>query len=75
MLSKQKINIEKHSLQHNEALVQNQQLEQIVEEACRHAPQLEIATDLLVGVWIHRLASGFHEAKEEATRIQLDLNL
>jgi len=47
----------------------------MVEEACHHVPELEIATDLPVGVKIHKLASGFCEAKEEAMRIQLDLNL
>ena len=75
MLSKQRINIEQLSLQCDEVLVQNQQLEQIVEEAFRRAPELEIAIDLLVGVRIHTLASGFHEAKEEVMRIQLELNL
>lgn len=50
-------------------------MEQIVEEACFPALELEIATDLQFGVQIHRLASGFREAKEEAKRIQLDLNL
>lgn len=47
----------------------------MVEEAFRHILELEIMTDLLVGVWIHKLASGFREAKEEATRVQMDLNL
>ena len=75
MLSEQRINIEQLSLQRNEAVAQNQQLEQIVEEACHRVLELENATDLPIGMWIHKLASGFHEAKEEATRIQLDLNL
>lgn len=75
MLNEQWINIKKLSLQCDEALVQNQHQEKIVEEACHRTPELEIATNLLVGVRIHKLASGFHEAKEEATRIQLDLNL
>jgi len=47
----------------------------MVEEACHCVLELEIVTDLPVGLRIHRLASGFREAKEEATRIQLDLNL
>jgi hypothetical protein len=63
------------SLQRDEAVAQNQQLEQIVGEACCRAPELEIAADLPVGIRIHKLASGFREAKEEATRIQLALNL
>jgi len=50
-------------------------LEQIIKEACRRIPELEIAVDLPVGIQIHKLASGFHEEKEEETRIQLDLNL
>ena len=75
MLSEQRINIEQLSLQHDEVLVQKQQLEKMVEEACRHVPKLEIVTDLPVRVRIHKLSSAFHEAKEEATRVQLDLNL
>jgi len=75
MLSEQQINTEQLSLQCNEAVAQTRQLEQIVEEACRHVPELEIATELPVGMQIHKLASGFCKAMEEATRIQLDLNL
>lgn len=41
----------------------------MVEEACHRAPDLEIMTNLPVGVRIRKLASGFHEEKEEATRI------
>jgi len=44
-------------------------------DAYRTIPELAIPTDLPVGERIHRLASGFREAKEEETRIQLDLNL
>lgn len=44
-------------------------------EACNRAPDLEIAEDLPVGIRIHKLASGFHEAKDEATKIQVALNL
>jgi len=47
----------------------------MVEEACRHIPELEIMIELLVGLRIDKLASGFHKEKEEATRVQLDLNL
>jgi len=43
-------------------------------EACCRAPELKIAIDLPVDTRIHKLSSGFHEAKE-ATRIQLALNL
>ncbi len=69
MLSEHRINIEQLSLQHDEAVAQTQQLEQIIEEACHRVPKLEIVADLLVGIRIHKLVSGFHEAKEEATRI------
>ena len=75
MLSEQRINIEQLSLHHDELLAQKQWLEQMVEEACCHVPELEIMTDLPIGVGIQKLASGFREAKEEATRIQLELNL
>jgi len=63
------------SLQRDEVVAKNRQLEQTVEEACCHAPELEIAADLPLGIQIHKLDSGFYEAKEEAARIQLDLSL
>lgn len=50
-------------------------MEQVVGEPCSHAPELEIAVDLPVGIRIHKLASGFHVVKEEAAKIQLELNL
>jgi len=49
-------------------------VEQVVREACSHAPKLEIATDSPVGIRIHKLASGFREAKEETVKIQLELS-
>ena len=56
-------------------MAQNQHLEQIIEEVCCRILELEIAIDLAVGMWIHQLASGFCEAKEEATRIPLELKM
>ena len=50
MLRKQRINIDHLSLQRDEVLAQNQQLEKMVEEACCHVPELEIAIDLPFGV-------------------------
>lgn len=50
-------------------------MEKIVEEAFRHIPKLEISIDLPIGIQIQKLASGFCEAKDDAMRIQLDLNL
>jgi len=47
----------------------------VVDDAYRTIPKSAVPIDLLEGKKIHRLASGFREAKEEATRIQLDLNL
>lgn len=75
VLSEQRINIKQLSLQQDKAVVQSQQLEQLVGEACSHAPELEIVAELPVGIRIHKLASGFREAKEEAVRIQLVLNM
>lgn len=75
MLSKQRINIEKLILQHDEVIAQNQQLKQMVEEACCRVPGLEIMTNLPVGVRVHKLASGFCKEKEEVRRVHLDLNL
>lgn len=50
-------------------------MEQLVGEACSRDLALEIAADLPVGIRIHNLAIGFREAMEEATKIQLELNL
>ena len=67
--------MEQLNRQCDEIVVQTQGLAQAVDDAYRTVPELVVPTDLLVGERIHRLAGGFHEAKEEATRIQLDLNL
>lgn len=74
VLSEKQINVEQLSLQHDEAVAQNWQLEQIMVEACCRAPELKIAVDLRVDTRIHKFSNGFHEAKY-ATRIQLALNL
>ena len=47
----------------------------MVNESCRCVPELSIAADLPTEVWIHYLASGVHNAQEETTRVQLELNL
>ena len=50
VLSEQKINIEQLSLQHNELVSQNQQLEQLVDDTCRHVPDLAIPIDIPIEV-------------------------
>jgi len=37
--------------------------------------ELAIPVDIIVEVHIHRLAAGLREAREEMTKVQLDLNL
>lgn len=63
------------SLQCVEVVAQTQQLEKIIKKVCHCVPELEITTDLPTGIQIHKLESGFYEAKEEEMRIELDLNL
>jgi len=75
VLSEQKINMEQLSLQRDDLVSQNQHLVQVVDDACQSVPELAILVDLLVEVWIHRLATGVHEAREETTKVQLELNL
>jgi len=67
--------MEQLSQYHDELVAQTQGLEKAVENACRNILELVIPTDLPVAERIHRLATRFCEAKEEATRVQLDLNL
>lgn len=67
--------MEQLSLQHDELVSQNQRLVQKVDDACRRVLEMAIAVDLPVEVWIHSLASGAHDANEEATNVQLELNL
>jgi len=47
----------------------------MVDDACQRALELAIAANLLVEVWIHNLASGVHDVREETIRVQLKLNL
>lgn len=54
---------------------QNQHLVHTVDDACRRVLELAIATNLPVEVRIHSLACGFYDAKEEMTKVQLELNL
>jgi len=49
----------------------NQQLVQVIDEACQSVSELAI----LAKVHIHRLAVGVHEAQEEMEKVQLELNL
>jgi len=74
-LSEQKINKEQLSQQHDELVAQTQGLEQVVDKACQNVLELVVPADLPIAEQIHKLASGFHGAKEEATRVQLELNL
>lgn len=48
---------------------------QVIGDAFRSVPELAIPADLPVEVWIHSLAIGVREAREETTKIQLELNL
>lgn len=47
----------------------------MVDDACRHIPEPAIAADLSVEVRIHSLETGVHEARDEMTKVQLELNL
>lgn len=75
VLSEQKINMEQLILQHDELVSQNQHLEHMVDAACRCVPELAIPANLPTEVQIHRLATGVREAREETTKVQLELNL
>jgi len=47
----------------------------MVDDTCRSILELAILEDLLVKVQINRLATRVHKAREEMTKVQLELNL
>lgn len=49
-------------------------MEKVVVEACSSAQEFEIVEDLPIETQIYTLATKFSKTKEEATRIQLELN-
>jgi len=48
---------------------------QVVDDACQSVQELAILANLPMEVQIHRLATGVREAKEETTKVPLELNL
>jgi len=47
----------------------------MVDDACQCIPELAIIVDLPVEVRIHSFSSGVRDAREETTKVQLELNL
>lgn len=47
----------------------------MVDDTCQCVLEMAITADLLVEVRIHNLVTGIHEAREEMTKVQLELNL
>ena len=47
----------------------------MIGNACRSIPELAIPLDVPEEVQIHRLITGVYEAREEMTKVQLELNL
>lgn len=48
--------MEQLSLQHDKVVSQNQQLVQVIDDTCQSVPKLAIIANILVDVWIHKLA-------------------
>lgn len=67
--------MEQLSLQRDKLLSQNQHLVQMIDDACQSIPKLAILADIPVEARIQRLAAGVYEAREEITKVQLELNL
>lgn len=74
-MSEKHINIEQLSLQRNEAVEQDKEIMQVVEEPCRMVLELEIQAEEPVEVRIRKLAIVVCDARVEITRVQLELNL
>jgi len=47
----------------------------VIDDACQSVPELAIPPSIPAEARIHRLAAGVCEAREEMTKVQLDLNL
>ena len=69
VLSKQHINIEQLSLQCNEAVEQNKQIMQVVEEACQMVPELAIPEDAEADEQVYKLATGVCDACTELAKV------
>lgn len=70
-----KENLERVSLQCDDMITRNQEVEQDVMEACNKVPELAIPAELPTTNKIYRMAPGFRTAQEEAVKAQWELNL
>jgi len=75
ILREQNINMEQISLQHDELVLRNQQLVQVINDACNRVPALAIPTDIPTEVRTHRLAVWVHDVKEVMAKVRLELNI
>lgn len=67
--------MEQLNLQCNELVSQNQQLVQVIDDACQSVQELPIPADIPTEAHIHRLAARVHEVQNEITKVKLELNL
>ena len=66
-MSEQHIDIEQLALQRNEVVEQNKKIMQVVEEACRMVPELDIQAKEPVEARVCKLATGVCDAQAEMT--------
>lgn len=76
MISEQWINNEQMALQGGSSITtvtemtnQNKRIMQVVEEACRMAPELAISDEGPVKMRIRKLATGVHNTRTEMTKV------
>lgn len=69
------LNLEQISLQHDNLVAHTQGLEHAMEEAYSSILELAMLMVLPTAEKIHQLAAGVRKAQEEATKVQLELNL
>lgn len=67
--------MEQLSLYSNEVVLKNQQLVHVIDGAFQSILELAIPTEMPAETRIHRLVAGAHEAREELTKVQRELNL
>ena len=75
VLSEQKKNMKQLSLQCDELVSQNQQLVQVIGNACRSVPELAILENIPTEARIHRLVVGVREVREKMIKVQLEMDL
>lgn len=75
ILMEYKANVEQVSLQHDDLITYNKEVEQAMAEACTKVQELAVLAKLPIDDKIHHMAVGVRTVQEEALKAQWELNL